>query len=100
MKKLLGDLGYSTSTNGTSTFTDSEAESFFHSDWLNQLNRHVGVVSRHNHFGSFWKGDNTGHVRGTELELRTVVGVERVVTSTFVLGQDVDLSFEVGVRSD
>jgi len=37
---LLADLGNATCTNGAATFTDSEAESFFHSDWLDEDNRH------------------------------------------------------------
>src|SRR5690625_4057759 len=101
LKLNLGDdLGYTTGTNGTSTFTDSKAEAFFHSDRLDQFNGHFGGVTWHNHFGTFWQGDNTGYVSGTEVELWTVVRVERVVTATFVFGQNVDVCFELGVRGD
>src|SRR5690606_18444874 len=44
--------------------------------------------------------DDAGDVGGAEVELRTVVRVERVVTPTLVLGQDVDLGLEVGVGRD
>src|SRR5699024_1500303 len=43
---------------------------------------------------------DTGDVGGPEVELRTVVRVERVVTSALVLAQDVDLGLELGVRGD
>src|SRR5690606_36821972 len=92
-----GDGGYLARTNGAAAFANCEAEALFHGDWLDQLNRHFGVVARHNHFGALWEGDNAGYVGGAEVELRTVVRVERVVTSAFVLRQDVDVSFEVGV---
>jgi hypothetical protein len=34
-KLLLGDLGNGTGTYGAATFADREAQTFFHSDWLN-----------------------------------------------------------------
>ena len=40
------------------------------------------------------------HVRGAEVELRTIVGEERRMTATFILGQDVALRLEFGVRRD
>jgi hypothetical protein len=44
--------------------------------------------------------DGAGHVRGTEVELRTVAVEERGVTTAFFLGEDVHLRGEVGVRLD
>ena len=41
-----------------------------------------------------------GHVGGPEVELRTVAVEERGVTAALFAGQDVDLSFELGVRGD
>ena len=32
------DFGNDTSADGTATFADSELQTFFHSDWLNQSN--------------------------------------------------------------
>src|SRR5690625_6641033 len=81
---LRDDLGYTTWTYGTSTFANGEAEAIFHRDWLDEFNGHFGGVTWHDHFGTFWQGDNTGYVSGTEVELWTVVRVERVVTATFV----------------
>ena len=62
---------------------------------------HHDVIARHAHLGAFRQGDDAGHVGGTEVELRTIVGEEGSVTAAFVLGQDVDLSLKdvVGVHS-
>ena len=100
LHQLLDDLGYTTGTNGAATLTDSEAEALFHSDGLDELNGHLSVVARHNHFGTLGKSDNAGYVGGAEVELRTVVRVERVVASTLILGKDVNVCLEVGVRSN
>jgi hypothetical protein len=35
------DFGNNTSTNCTTTFTDSEAQTFFHRDWVNQFYSHL-----------------------------------------------------------
>src|SRR5690606_34777728 len=95
---LLQDRSNDARTNRTATFTDSEAELLFHGDRNDQLNVDVQVVARHHHFGAFGKRHDAGHVRGTEVELRTVVAEERSVTAAFFLGEDVHLSSEVGVR--
>ena len=41
-----------------------------------------------------------GHVRGAEVELRTIVGEERRVPAAFFLSEDVGLGLELGVRLD
>ena len=95
---LLDDLGNTTGADGTATFADCEAEALVHGDGLDELNGHLAVVARHNHLGAFGELHNTGHVSGTEVELRTVVVEERGVAAALVLGQDVDGTLEVGVR--
>src|SRR3981081_732168 len=70
---LLEDLRDPTGADGAATLTDRELEAFLHGDRLNQLNRHRGVVARHNHLGALGQRDNAGNVRGPEVELRTVV---------------------------
>src|SRR5690606_13656772 len=42
----------------------------------------------------------TGHIRGAEVELRTVTLEEWRMTATFVLAQDIHLSLELGVRGN
>ena len=41
-----------------------------------------------------------GHIRSPKVELRPVIGEERRVSSTFLLGQDIDLALKLGVRLD
>src|SRR5690554_8055383 len=97
---LLEYLDYLAGADGAATFTDSEAEALFHGDRLDELNRHLGGVARHDHLGALRQRDDAGDVRGAEVELRTVVRVERVVTATLILGQDVGGALEVGVRGN
>ena len=50
-------------------------------DGLDELDGHLGGVAGHDHLGALGEGDDTGDVRGTEVELRTVVRVEGVVAA-------------------
>src|SRR5450759_3685834 len=70
------DLGDAARANGAATLTDGELEPFLHGDGLNKVNPHLGVVARHDHLGALGEVHNAGHVRGAEVELRTVVLVE------------------------
>src|SRR5690554_7202970 len=97
---LLEYLDYLAGADGAATFTDSEAEALFHGDRLDELNRHLGGVTRHDHLGALGQRDDADDVRGAEVELRTVVRVERVVTATLILGQDVGGALEVRVRGN
>src|SRR5262249_9137361 len=77
-----------------------ETEALVHGDRLDQLNRHLDVVPRHHHLRPLGEVGDAGHVGGAEVELRPVPGEERSVTTTLLLLQAVDLSFEFGVRCD
>src|SRR6185312_1383779 len=79
---------------------DGEAQALLHRDRLDELHLHLGVVTRHDHLGALGEGHDAGHVRRTEVELRTVVVEEGGVTTTLVLRQDVGLGLELGVRRD
>ena len=48
--KLLNDGSYTTGTNGSTTFTDSECKTLLHSDRMDQLDSHFYVITRHAHF--------------------------------------------------
>ena len=87
-------------TNGTAAFTDSEAETLLDSDRGDQLDLHVDVIAGHAHLGALGQGDDAGDVGSTEVELRTIVREEGGVTTTFVLGQNVDLRLEDLVGMD
>src|SRR3954467_5437016 len=97
---LLEDLCDSTGTDRAAALANGEAQTLFHSDRLDQLDAHLRVVTRHHHLGAFGQVDDTCDVRRTEVELRPVVVEERRVPATLVLGQDVDLRLELGVRRD
>src|SRR5690554_2704695 len=84
--------------DGAATLADGEAEALFHRDRLDQGNRHLGGVTRHDHLGALGQRDDAGDVRRAEVELRTVVRVERVVTATLILGKDVGGALEDRVR--
>src|SRR5277367_2553335 len=96
--ELLDDLGDPTGADGTATLADREPQTLVHGDGLDQLHRDVGVVTGHHHLGTLRQRHHTGHVGGTEVELRTVVVEERRVPAALVLGQDVDAALELGVR--
>src|SRR6476469_9550271 len=64
---LLDDLGDAARTHGAATLTDGEAQAVLHGDRLDQLDRHLGVVARHDHLGALGEGDDTGHVGGAEV---------------------------------
>src|SRR6201991_1696617 len=96
--ELLDDLGDPAGADGTATLPDREPQTLVHGHGLDQLHRDVGVVTGHHHLGAFRQRHHTGHVRGAEVELRTVVVEERRVAAALVLGQDVDLALELGVR--
>src|SRR5690606_33937661 len=98
--RLLDDLGHHAGANGAAAFADGEAQTFFHGDRSNQGDGHLDVVARHHHLHAFRQLDVTGHVGGTEVELRTVALEERGVTTTFFLAQHVHYAFEPRVRLD
>src|SRR6185437_16548334 len=95
---LLGDLGDPAGADGTTALANGEAQALLHGDRLDQRHRHLGVVARHDHLGALGEGHDAGHVGRPEVELRTVVVEERRVPAALVLGQDVDLALELGVR--
>src|SRR6201995_4149513 len=84
--------------DGAATLANREPQALFHGDGLDELDRHVGTVTRHHHLRALRQRDHAGHVGGTEVELRAVVVEERRVAAALLLGQDVDLALELGVR--
>ncbi|EAQ26162.1 ISxac3 transposase [Roseovarius sp. 217] len=97
---LLDDLRHDAGADGAAAFADGETQAVFHGDRRDQFNRELQVVAGHHHFGAFGQHHRAGHIRGTEVELRTVVGKERRVTATLFLGQDIGLGLELGVRQN
>src|SRR5690606_11200887 len=97
---LLQNLDDLAGANRAATLTDGEAEALFHGDRLDQLDRHLRGVAGHDHLGALRQRDDAGDVGGAEGELRTVVRVERVVTATLSLRQDVGGALELRVRGN
>src|SRR5690625_7952047 len=98
--RLGNDFRNDTSTDGTATVADREAQTFAHGDGGDEFNVELSIITRHNHLDAFWQLDHAGHVCGTEVELRTVAFEERRVTSTLFFAQDVNLCNEFGVWLD
>src|SRR5690606_19287561 len=97
-RELLDDLRNNARTNRAAAFANSEALLLFESDRSDQRDDEFHVVARHNHLGAGREFHDARHVGRAEVELRTVVGEERRVTATFILVEDVHLSFELLVR--
>ena len=82
---LVEDFGDLTGTYCTTAFTDSEAKTLVASYGVDELNVDFNVVTGHYHFYTFGKSDFTGYVKSTDVELGTIVVVERSVTTAFFL---------------
>ena len=82
------------------TLADSEAQALLHGDRVNEVALDGDVVTRHSHLGALGELDRTGNVGGTEVELRTITIEERGVTAALLLGQNVNLAGELGVRGN
>src|SRR6476646_8218649 len=98
--RSLEDLGDAAGADRAATLADGEAQTVLQGDGLDQVDLHLGVVTGHDRLGALGQVDHAGHVSRPEVELRTVVVVERRVTATLVLGQDVDVGLELRVRGD
>src|SRR4051794_33099347 len=63
---LVSDLGDAAGADGAATLTDGEPQALLHGDRLDQLDRHLGVVARHDHLGALGESHHAGHVSGPE----------------------------------
>src|SRR3954447_18448158 len=99
-RDLLLDAGDHPRADCATTLADGEAEALIHRDRLDQLDRHLDVVARHDHLRALGQVGDAGDVRGTEVELRPVAVEEGGVAAALLLLQAVDLGLELGVRVD
>src|SRR5438132_1933063 len=97
---LLDHLDGYAGSDRAATFTDCEAHPLLDRDRGDELDLHVDVVARHHHLGAFRQLDLAGHVGGPDVELRPVALEERRVATALLLGQDIDLRIELGMRLD
>ena len=94
---VLDDAGDLTGAYGAATLTDSETQTFATCNGSDQLDVDL---TRHYHLDTSGEHDLTGYIQGADVELGTIVVVERGVTTTLFLLQDVDRSLEVIVGLD
>src|SRR5579862_3010408 len=95
---LFDDARHHAGADGATALANGEAQFLFHGDRHDQGDFHGDVVARHHHLGAFRQGHHASHVGGAEVELRPIVGEERRVASALLLGEDVGLGLELGVR--
>src|SRR5580704_12926475 len=100
LSALLDDLGDRSGADGSAALADSEAQALLHGHRGVQRDFQRDVVARHHHLRTLRQLGRSRHVRGAEVELRTVAVEERRVASTLFLRQHVDLALERRVRRD
>src|SRR6266496_3390577 len=97
---LLQDLRNGSGPDGSSAFSDGEAQSFFHGDGRDQVDLERHRVSRHHHLHSRGKSGHARHVGRAEEELRPIPREKRRVPAPLFLRQDVRLRLKLHVRRD
>src|SRR5271168_5012897 len=98
--RLAKDFADRARADGTTAFTNREAQTFVHGHRRNQLNYQLYVVARHHHLAALGQLGHTRHVRGAEVELGPVSLEERSVTSAFFFAQNVNFALEPLVALD
>jgi len=94
---VIDDLATTPAPDRAAALADGEAQLLLHGDRNDQRDLHGHVVARITI--SVPSGNVTTPVtRWSGVELRPVIGEERRVTATLLLGQDVGLGLELGVR--
>ena len=92
---LFVNCSYDTRTYSSTTLTDSECKTLAHSDWVDELDCHLYVITRHAHLCTSWKVTYTCNVCCSEVELWTIIVEEWCMTTTLVLCQNVNLCCEL-----
>src|SRR3954465_7025716 len=100
ISSLRDDRDDGAGADGPATLADGEALADLEGDRGDQLDAHLDVVAGHDHSGAVGQADRPGHVGRAQVELRTVAVVEGGMAAALLLGQDVDLSGELGVGLD
>src|SRR4051812_7617691 len=98
--QLFDYLGHDTRPDGSPALSNGEPEALVHGDRLDQLDLHLGVLSRGHELTAVRELDDAGDVGGAEVELRPIAGDERRVTATLLLLQAVDLRLVLRMGRD
>src|SRR4051794_1091979 len=88
---LLENLGDDPRAYGTATLSNGEPKALVHGDRVDELDRHLDIVSRHDHLRPLREVRDPRHVGGPEIELRAIPGEERRVASALLLLEAIDL---------
>ena len=91
---LLKNLDNLTRTYRTAALADSETQTLVQCNRVDERYGNGNVVARHHHVYTLRQSDLAGYVHRTQVELGTVFVVERRVTATLLLFQDIELSLE------
>src|SRR5450759_113040 len=95
---LAQHFGADTIADGPTTFANSEIDALFHRDGLDQLHRHLDVVTGDDHLHPLRQLDRSRHVGRAHIELRAVAVEERRVPPTLFFGEHIHLRLERLVR--
>ena len=96
--ELVEDIGDLTRTYRTTTLADCEAETLIACYRSDEFYSNLYVITGHYHLYTLGQSDFTCNVERTDVELRTIVVVERSVTTTLFFLQDIYRSLEFRVR--
>src|SRR4051794_33703150 len=98
--KLFGYLGDDPGADGATALTNGEPQALVHGDRLDQLDLHLGVLTRSDELAALGQLHDAGYVGRAEVELRPIAGDERRVTTALLLLQAVDLRLVPRMRGD
>src|ERR1700739_3683936 len=92
VQSLLDNLRDGSGADRASAFADRKAQALLHRHRSVQLDLQRNVVARHHHLRALRKLRRSGHIRRTEVELRTIAVEERRMTAALVLRQHINLA--------
>ena len=99
-ENLLDDVCDNTRADCPAAFTDGESKLLGQGHRRNEFHIHHDVVARHHHLDALWQLNLASDIGGPNEELRLVTVEERGMPAAFILVQNVNLSFVLGVRRD
>src|SRR3954454_9114720 len=98
--QLFDYLGNDARADGSPALSNGEPEALIHGDRLNELDLHLGVLTRCHELAAVGELDDACDVSRAEVELRPIAGDERRVTTALLLLQAVDLRLVLRMRGD
>src|SRR5690625_3317588 len=87
-----------TRTNSTTTLTNSKPQTLLHSHRLNQLNRQLNIIPRHNHLNITRQRHNPSHISRPKIKLRTIPRKKRRMPTPLTLRQNISRTLKRRMR--